>query len=101
MFRKMFVLRTNVGIVKVINQSKVNIMEKITTADIKLQNYFNGLLQMAEKTSKSSEDSILLAGAMMSAARVIYYDRLGPDEGQHLMDTNTIGLVETIKPTIH
>ena len=92
---------TNIGIVKVINRSKVNTMEKITTADVKLQEYFNGLLQMAEKTSKSSEDSILLAGAMMSAARVIYYDRLGPEEGQHLMDTNTIGLVEMIKPTIH
>ena len=76
-------------------------MKKLTQADVKLQHFFNGMLEMAEKTSKSGEDSILLAGAMMSAARVIYYDCLGPDEGQHLMDTNTMGFIELIKPTIH
>ena len=94
-------MRTNIGIVKVINESKINTMEKLTKADAKLQHYFNGMLEMAEKTSKSSEDSILLAGAMMSAARVIYYDCLGPDQGQHLMDNNTVGFIELIKPTIH
>ena len=76
-------------------------MKKLTQADVKLQHFFNGMLEMAEKTSKSSEDSILLAGAIMSAARVIYYDCLGPREGQHLMDTNTVGFIELIKPTIH
>ena len=84
-----------------VNESKINTMEKLTQADVKLQQYFNGMLEMAEKTSKSSEDSILLAGAMMSAARVIYYDCLGPREGQHLMDNNTVGFIELIKPTIH
>ena len=92
---------TNIGIVKVINESKITDMEKLTQADIKFQRYFNGLLEMVEKTSKSSEDSILLAGAMMSAARAIYYDRLGPTEGQYLMDSNTVGFVEMIKPTLH
>ena len=101
MLKKIYVLRINIGIVKVINESKITNMEKLTQADIKLQQYFNGLLQMVEKTSKSSEDSILLAGAMMSAARVIYYNELGPEEGQHLMDSNTVGLVEMLKPTIH
>jgi hypothetical protein len=101
MYKKTSVLKTNIGLVKVTNESKINTMEKMTPADVKLQQYFNGIMQMAEKTSKSSEDSILLAGAMMSAARVIYYDCLGADEGQHLMDTNTIGFLELIKPTIH
>ncbi len=101
MYKKTSVLKTNIGLVRVTNESKINTMEKMTPADVKLQQYFNGIMQMAEKTSKSSEDSILLAGAMMSAARVIYYNELGPEEGQHLMDSNTVGLVEMLKPTIH
>ena len=52
-------MRTNIGIVKVVNESKINTMEKLTQEDVKLQQYFNGMLEMAEKTSKSSEDSIL------------------------------------------
>ena len=98
MLRKISVLITNIGIVKVKNQSNV---ESMTQADVKLQNYFNGLMQMVEKTSKSSEDSILLAGAMMSVARVMYYDTLGPQQGQQIMDNNVVDFVELIKPTIH
>ena len=98
MLRKISVLITNIGIVKVKNQSNV---ESMTQADVKLQNYFNGLMQMVEKTSKSSEDSILLAGAMMSVARVRYYDTLGPQQGQQIMDNNVVDFVELIKPTIH
>jgi len=101
MLEKIYVLRINIGIVKVINESKITNMEKLTQADIKLQHYFSGIMKMIENTSKSGEDSILLAGAMMSAARVIYYNELGPEEGQHLMDSNTVGLVEMLKPTIH
>ena len=98
MLRKISVLITNIGIVKVKNQSNV---ESMTQADVKLQNYFNGLMQMVEKTSKSSEDSILLAGAMMRGARVMYYDTLGPQQGQQIMDNNVVDFVELIKPTIH
>ena len=47
----MSVLITNIGMVKVINESKINTMEKLTKADVKLQQYFNGMLEMAEKTS--------------------------------------------------
>ncbi len=101
MLEKIYVLKTNIGIVKVINESKITDMEKLTQADIKFQRYFNGLLEMVEKTSKSSEDSILLAGAMMSVARVMYYDTLGPQQGQQIMDNNVVDFVELIKPTIH
>ena len=101
MLEKIYVLKTNIGIVKVINESKITNMEKLSQADKKLQHYFSGLMHMIENTSKTKEDSILLAGAMMSAARVIYYNELGPAEGQHLMDENANGLVEMIKPTLH
>ena len=76
-------------------------MEKLTQADVKLQHFFNGMLEMAEKTSKSSEDSILLAGAMINAARLLYYDQLGPTHGQELLDNNMEDFVHVIKPTIH
>jgi|TARA_R110000744_G_C19330534_1_gene558523 hypothetical protein len=93
----MSVLRTNVGMVK-INKSNDEFM---TNADLRLQHYFQNLLNMVEKTSKSAEDSILLAGAMMSVARVVYYDTLGPQQGQQVMDTNMADFIELIKPTIH
>jgi hypothetical protein len=98
MSTKIFVLITSVGVVKVKKES--NVVRMDVTND-KLQQYFQNLLALVENTSKTSEDSILLAGAMMSVARVVYYDVLGPHEGQHLMDANTVDLVELIKPTIH
>jgi hypothetical protein len=98
MSTKIFVLITSVGVVKVKKES--NVVRMDVTND-KLQQYFQNLLTLVENTSKTSEDSILLAGAMMSVARVVYYDVLGPHEGQHLMDANTVDLVELIKPTIH
>ena len=95
---KIFVLITNLGVVKVKNESNVISMDQ---ANDKLQKYFQSLLTLVDNTSKTSEDSILLSGAMMSVARVVYYDVLGPHEGQHLMDANTVDLVDLIKPTIH
>ena len=89
---------TNLGVVKV--QNKTNVMT-MTEGEIQLKKYYDNLLIMAEKTSKTDQDSILLAGAMMSVARVVYYDVLEPQEGQHLMDANTVDLVNLIKPTIH
>lgn len=91
-------MRTNIGVVKVKNESKI---EAMTEADHKLVHYFNGLMQMVEKTSKSSEDSILLAGAMINAARLLYYDQLGPTHGQELLDNNMEDFIHVIKPTIH
>ena len=76
-------------------------MTGITAAEQKLQDYFDKLLLLVEKTSKSEEDSILLAGAMMSVARVLYFDNLTPYEAKNIMDANTIDLIDVIKPTIH
>ena len=73
----------------------------MTPAEDKLGYYFEQLMIMVEKTSKSDEDSILLAGAMMSVARVLYFNNLGPDEGLHIMDSNTVDFVNLMKPTIH
>ena len=80
--------------------SKSNV-EPMTLAEEKLHRWFEELMVMAEKTSKCDEDNILLAGAFMSAARVLYYNHLNPVEAGNIMEANTVDLVELIKPTIH
>ena len=98
MLTKIFVLITNIGVVKVTSKSNIELM---TEAEEKLARWFEELMVMAEKTSKSEEDSILLAGAFMSAARVLYYNHLNPVEAANIMEANTVDLIELIKPTIH
>ena len=89
---------TNLGLVKVFSQSNVEIM---TEADEKLHKWFEELMVMAENTSKCDEDNILLAGAFMSAARVLYFNHMNPDDAKHIMEQNTFDFIELIKPTIH
>ena len=74
---------------------------KIRTAEEKLQLFFEELLDKAEKSSKSTEDSILLAGAMMGVARILYFDYFSKEEANNIIDYNTSDFIELIKPTIH
>ena len=67
----------------------------------KLQDYFDQILFLVEKTSKSEEDSILLAGAMMSVARILYFDNLSKEEAANIVEHNTRDFITLIKPTIH
>ena len=73
----------------------------ITDAELKLQNFYQQILDFTEKTSKSEEDSILLAGAMMAASRFMYYKLLNQEQAADLFKENTVDLIELIKPTIH
>tara|TARA_R110000823_G_scaffold295632_1_gene415382 strand:- start:44 stop:274 length:231 start_codon:yes stop_codon:yes gene_type:complete len=76
-------------------------MYVISPAEQKLQDYFDKLLVLVEKTSKTEEDSILLAGAMMSVARILYFDNLSKKEAAVVMEHNTRDFINLIKPTIH
>tara|TARA_R110001592_G_scaffold32416_1_gene113514 strand:+ start:353 stop:583 length:231 start_codon:yes stop_codon:yes gene_type:complete len=76
-------------------------MTDMQPAEQKLQDYFEKILILVEKTSKSSEDSILLAGAMMSVARILYFDNLVEKEAEAVMEHNTHDFINLIKPTIH
>ena len=76
-------------------------MYVISPAEQKLQDYFDKLLVLVEKTSKTEEDSILLAGAMMSVARIIYFDNLVEKEADAIIEHNTRDFINLIKPTIH
>jgi len=80
--------------------SKSNV-ETMSQAEEKLHKWFEELMVMAEKTSKCDEDNILLAGAFMSAARVLYFNYMNPDDAKHIMEQNTFDFIELIKPTIH
>ena len=98
MLTKIFVLITNIGVVKVTSKSNIELM---TEAEEKLARWFEELMVMAEKTSKSEEDSILLAGAMMGVAQMVLYDKLAPVEADNVLRHHAHDLVALIKPTIH
>ena len=70
-------------------------------AEQKLAEYFDKLMHFAKSDRKSEEDSILLAGAMMGVAKVIYQKHFNPDQVQNLMDHSGYDLLNLIKPTKH
>jgi len=74
---------------------------KVLNAEQKLQTFFEELLVWAEKSSKSHEDSILLAGAMMGVSRILYFEHLSKEEATAIVDHNTYDFIDLIKPTIH
>tara|TARA_R110000751_G_scaffold294889_3_gene402994 strand:+ start:472 stop:705 length:234 start_codon:yes stop_codon:yes gene_type:complete len=76
-------------------------VEQKTMAETKLSEFFTMLLELQNSTSKSNEDSILLAGAMMGVAQMILYENLVPVEADNLMHRNTSNFIDLIKPTIH
>jgi|TARA_Y100001938_G_scaffold144594_1_gene219452 hypothetical protein len=70
-------------------------------AEEKLADYFDKLMIIAKNSSKNSQDSILLAGAMMAVSRVLIYDHLSLEEANALLDQGGLDLIELVKPTIH
>ena len=74
---------------------------KVLTPEQKLQTFFEELLVWAEKSSKSHEDSILLAGAMMGVSRILYFEHLSKEEAKTIVEHNTYDFIDLIKPTIH
>jgi CRISPR/Cas system-associated protein Csm6 len=70
-------------------------------AEEKLADYFDKLMYIAKRTGKTPEDSVLLAGAMMACAKMIYYEHLSPQEAKDLETHNSYDILDLIKPTIH
>ena len=73
----------------------------MANAEEKLADYFDKLMMISKNTGKSAEDSLLLAGAMMAVAKVIYHEHLTPSEAKDLENHNGYDILELIKPTIH
>ena len=76
-------------------------MTKILTATDKLQDYFNELMNFADTGVTNQEEQILLAGAMMAVAKMLYHNNLSEHEYNNIMDHNGRDLLNLLKPTIH
>tara|TARA_R100001594_G_scaffold16603_1_gene34197 strand:+ start:191 stop:442 length:252 start_codon:yes stop_codon:yes gene_type:complete len=79
----------------------LNKKTKMRTPVEKLQEYFVELMAFSDKSTQSSEDQVLLAGAMMGAAKMLYSNNLSLQEYNEIMDHNGKDLINLIKPTIH
>jgi len=76
-------------------------MKKMLTATDKLQEYFNELVTFADTGVTNQEEQILLAGAMMGVAKMLYHNNLSEQEYNNIMDHNGRDLLNLLKPTIH
>lgn len=75
--------------------------KNLSPAELKLRTLFGVLMKLVENTGKSQEDCILLAGAMISVAKLLYYDSFSDEEATQLWTTSWADFNELIKPTIH
>ena len=71
------------------------------TATERIQEYFTGLMSIVDQSTKSQEDQLLMAGAMMAVAKTLYYDNLSEKEFNQMIDNNLRDLIKLINPTIH
>ena len=71
------------------------------TATEKLQEYFNELLIFSDTAVTNQEEQILLAGAMMGVAKMLYHNNLNEQEYNNIMNHNGRDLLNLLKPTIH
>ncbi len=71
------------------------------TATTKLQEYLNELMNFSDTAVTSQEEQILLAGAMMGVAKMLYHNNLTEQEYDKIMDHNGRDLLNLLKPTIH
>ena len=73
----------------------------MTNPTVRLQEYFTELMTFADTGVTSQEDQILLAGAMMGVAKMLYHNNLTEQEYDKIMNHNGRDLLNLIKPTIH
>jgi len=75
--------------------------KNLTEADKKIRRIFGVLMKIVDNSGKSQEDCILLAGAMISVAKLLYYDNFTNTQASDLMEANLGDLVGLLNPTIH
>jgi hypothetical protein len=73
----------------------------MTSATVRLQEYFTELMTFADTGVTSQEDQILLAGAMMGVAKMLYHNNLTEQEYDNILNHNARDLLNLLKPTIH
>ena len=67
----------------------------------RIQDYFNKLVVVTDQSTMSQEDQILMAGAMMAVAKMLYHDNLSEVEYNNILEHNVRDLINLIYPTIH
>ena len=73
----------------------------MTNPTVRLQEYFTELMTFADTGVTSQEEQILLAGAMMGVAKMLYHNNLTEQEYDNIMNHNGRDLLNLLKPTIH
>ena len=73
----------------------------MVTASERLQEFFTHIMSFCDQNTKSQEDQVLLAGAMMAVAKMLYHNNLSEQEYDQIMDHNIRDLINLLKPTIH
>ena len=58
-------------------------------------------MTIVDQSTKSQEDQILMAGAMMAVAKMLYHNNLTEQEYNNIVNHNVRDLINLIKPTIH
>ncbi len=76
-------------------------MTKNLTPTEVLQEYFNELVVFGDTACENQEQQILLAGAMMAVAKMLYHNNLSEQEYLNIMNHNGRDLLNLLKPTIH
>tara|TARA_R100001460_G_scaffold11988_1_gene27743 strand:- start:1648 stop:1920 length:273 start_codon:yes stop_codon:yes gene_type:complete len=75
--------------------------KNLTKADLKLRKVFNVLMGLVENTGNKQEDCIILAGAMLSVAKLLYFDNFNNKEASQLWEASLGDFNDLVKPTIH
>ena len=70
------------------------------SATDKLQEYINELMNFSDTAVTSQEEQILLAGAMMGVAKILYHNNLSEQEYDNMMTHNGRELLKNIEPNI-
>ena len=73
----------------------------MTSATLRLQEYFKELMNFADTACENQNDQILLAGSMMAVAKMLYHNNLTEQEFDNILNHNGRDLLNLIKPTIH
>ena len=69
----------------------------MTSATVRLQEYFTELMTFADTGVTSQEDQILLAGAMMGVAKMLYHNNLTEQEYDNILNHNARDLLNLFK----
>ena len=70
----------------------------MTSATLRLQEYFNELMNFADTAVTNQEEQILLAGSMMAVAKMLYHNNLNEQEFDNIHGPQRKRLAKSVTP---